>query len=381
MTETSNDRALLPAGLKDELSPAAAYIAAVCHQAMASFAAWGYERVDPPLLEFEQSLLAGPGSALTAQTFRLMDPISQKMMGLRADITPQIARIAATRLAKSPRPLRLCYAGPVLRVKGEDLAPERQKIQAGVELIGSDAVASDVEVLLLAIETLINLGVRDLSVDFTLPRLVLMICQHLSLPDKQVKAAKRALDRKETEPLKNLSNGAADLFAELVMIAGPARPALEKLATLNVGPDALAELQVASALVDQLGRAFPSVPITLDPGEQRGFEYYKGIGFSLFAKNVRGELGKGGRYRVNDDEPATGFSLYLDPILQALPKPKNAHKLLVEKSTALEEQGVWRKQGWIVVACLEGVSDLSLEAQRLGCSHVLVDGQIKQVSA
>ena len=103
------------------------------------FAAHGYQRVKPPLLEFEDSLLAGSGAAVAEQTFRLMDPDSQRMMGLRADTTPQVARIATTRLADAPRPLRLSYAGQCLRVRGTQLAPDRQIAQAGIELIGHDS--------------------------------------------------------------------------------------------------------------------------------------------------------------------------------------------------------------------------------------------------
>ena len=117
---------LLPAGLVDQLPDDAAFEAGVVEQLMARLARWGYDRVKPPLFEFEDSLLAGAGAALASDTYRLMDPISQRMIGLRADVTPQVARIAATRLARSPRPLRLSYAGQVLRVRGSQLRPERQ---------------------------------------------------------------------------------------------------------------------------------------------------------------------------------------------------------------------------------------------------------------
>ena len=132
--------ALLPAGLRDLLPPDAETEAAVgggadgrCSPRTAT------QRVKPPLLEFEDSLLAGAGAAVAEQTFRLMDPDSQRMMGLRADTTPQVARIATTRLATAPRPLRLSYAGQCLRVRGSQLAPDRQIAQAGIELIGPDS--------------------------------------------------------------------------------------------------------------------------------------------------------------------------------------------------------------------------------------------------
>ena len=170
-TELSR-RALLPAGLRDSLPPDAAHEAAVVEALVACCTARGYERVKPPLVEFEDSLFAGPGAAMTHRSFRLMDPVSQRMMGVRADMTVQIARIASTRLSNAPRPLRLCYAGEVLRVTGTPLTPERELVQVGAELIGSDAVSADIESVVMALDALMGVGVPRLSVDITSPRLV-----------------------------------------------------------------------------------------------------------------------------------------------------------------------------------------------------------------
>src|SRR3546814_15536656 len=118
------EKGLLPAGLQDVLPPLAAHESAVVERLIACFQAQGYERVKPPLLEFEEALLTGAGAAVASQTFRLMDPVSQRMMGLRADMTPQVARIATTRLKKAPRPLRRCYGGPVRQVRRRPPRPE-----------------------------------------------------------------------------------------------------------------------------------------------------------------------------------------------------------------------------------------------------------------
>src|ERR1700753_2833991 len=159
--------ALLPAGLRDLLPPDAETEASAVEALMTVFAAQGYERVKPPLLEFEDSLLVGSGVAVADQTFRLMDPDSQRMMGLRADTTPQVARIAATRLAGAPRPLRLSYAGQCLRVRGSQLAPDRQITQAGIELIGCDNSAADAEIVLAGAEALASVGLTRTSFDLT----------------------------------------------------------------------------------------------------------------------------------------------------------------------------------------------------------------------
>src|SRR3954469_24199060 len=192
-----NNRALLPAGLRDLLPPAAETEASAVESLMEAFAGHGYQRIKPPLLEFEDSLLSGSGAAVAEQTFRLMDPVSQRMMGLRADTTPQVARIAATRLARQPRPLRLCYAGQVLRVRGTQLAPERQLPQAGVELIGSAAAAADAEVALVAVAALAAVAVAPVSLDITLPTLTPKLLDAAGVAPELRQGLARALDRKD----------------------------------------------------------------------------------------------------------------------------------------------------------------------------------------
>src|SRR5207237_10568777 len=157
--------ALLPTGIHDLLPPEAEAEAAVVSRLMATLAAHGYERVKPPLVEFEDTLFSGAGAAMATATFRMMDPASHRMIGVRADMTPQIARIAATRLGDAPRPLRLSYAGQVLRVTGSELRPERQIGQVGGELIGPEIPAAAIAAIAVAGEGLAALGVPRRPVD------------------------------------------------------------------------------------------------------------------------------------------------------------------------------------------------------------------------
>src|SRR6266404_8800435 len=160
--------ALLPAGLYDLLPPEAEIEAAVTARLMGVLTAHGYERVKPPLVEFEETLLSEAGAAMASDTFRTMDPASHRMIGVRADMTPQVARIAATRLGDAPRPLRLSYAGQVLRVTASEIRPERQIGQVGGELIGAEGPAADIEAIAVAGEALAALGASHLSADITL---------------------------------------------------------------------------------------------------------------------------------------------------------------------------------------------------------------------
>jgi ATP phosphoribosyltransferase regulatory subunit len=234
MTEAETT-ALLPAGLRDILPPDAAFAADLVQRLRACFAGYGYEWVDPPLVEFEDTLFDGAGAAMTHETFRLMDPVSQRMMGLRTDITVQVARIATTRLAKAPRPLRLAYAGDVLRIKGKQLRPERQFTQIGAELIGSESEAADVEAVTMAIDGLTRLGVAKLSVDLTVPALVPHVLAAIEAPARAAAAVRAALDRKDAAGVDvaaaPLGQGAT-VFGLLLRAAGTAESALDKLARI-----------------------------------------------------------------------------------------------------------------------------------------------------
>jgi ATP phosphoribosyltransferase regulatory subunit len=170
---------MMQAGLAYQLPPEAAREADAIDIAIKRFAAFGYDRVKPPMVEFEESLLGGPGAALASQTFRLMDPVSQRMMGVRPDMTVQVARIAVTRLKHEPRPLRLSYGGNVIRVRGNALKPERQFAQVGCELLGVDTAAADAEAVLLAVDALRAIGVARLTVDLNLPTLVAAVAAGL----------------------------------------------------------------------------------------------------------------------------------------------------------------------------------------------------------
>jgi ATP phosphoribosyltransferase regulatory subunit len=368
-------KSLLPNGLRDGLPPDAGHEADIHNLVLGTFAARGYERVEPPLVEFEESLLNGAGEALALSTFRLMDPVSQRMMGVRADMTPQIARIATTRLQKAPRPLRLSYGGPVLRVRGNPLQPDREFRQAGVELIGAEESAADCEVVLLAFEALKKAGVRQLSVDLTLPTLVPGVCTELSLDPATVRRIRVALDRKDSAAILAIGGKAAAMLGRLLDAAGPVEKALPALEAASLPPGPAAERARLVAVADVLRREAPELDVTVDPVENRGFEYHSGLSFTFFARGVRGELGCGGRYLAGHaGEPSTGFSLFLHNLLRAVTFPPAAKRLLLPLGASETEGDAFRTQGWVTVAGLAAIANLETEARRLLCSHYLVDG-------
>ncbi len=380
--------ALLPAGLYDLLPPEAEIEAAVTGRLIGVLASHGYERVKPPLVEFEETLLSGAGSVMASDTFRTMDPISHRMVAVRADMTPQIARIAATRLPHRPRPLRFSYAGQVLRVRATQMRPERQFGQVGAELIGAGGPAADVEAIAVAGEALTEVGVPHLSVDITLPTLVPAIAEAYGIAGERAAALRAALDRKDVAAVACLAGEAGGLLASLVAAAGLAGPARAALDRLDLPARARIERDRLAAVLDGLDAAIPGVKVTVDPVENRGFEYHTGISFTFFARvdpalGPLGELGRGGRYQAGDPsapEPATGFTLYTDTILRTLPEGLPRRRVLIPLDADRARAKALREEGWITVAALQPASDWREEARRLDCGHVLDGGEVRPVA-
>jgi ATP phosphoribosyltransferase regulatory subunit len=390
MTEIA-DKSLLPAGLRDVLPPDAAFEADSVDRLVDRFVAHGYERVKPPLLEFEDALLAGPGAAVGGQTFRLMDPDSRRMMALRPDMTLQVARIASTRLKSRPRPLRLSYSGQVLRVKGTQLRPERQFGQVGAELIGAETAAADAEVVLMGIEALTDAGVKRLSVDIGMPTLVPALFSGRVLEPALMARLRLALDRKDAAAVTALGPALAPLqakgpggdlgvtLAALLAAAGPAVESLALLERLALPPPAAAlraELgEVVRRVADDLAAlAIEGVSLTVDPVENRGFDYHTGVSFTFFAGGVRGELGSGGRYRTgngsNGGELATGLTFFTDTLLAAWPRPETRRRVYLPLGVQPAAARRLRQEGWITVAALGADADPAAAARAMGCTHV-----------
>lgn len=367
--------ALLPAGLRDLLPPDAETEASAVEALMTVFAAHGYQRVTPPLLEFEDSLLAGSGVAVADQTFRLMDPDSQRMMGLRADTTPQIARIATTRLGGAPRPLRLSYAGQCLRVRGSQLAPDRQVSQAGLELIGHDSPEADAETVLVAAEALAAVGLTRVSFDLTLPMLVPSLLDDAGLAGPDRVALARALDRKDAAAVSRHGGSLAPVLTELLLAAGPADRALAALAEAKLPNLAGSLADRVAQTVAAIRAAAPALRLTVDPVEFRGFRYETGVSVTVYAPGRHEELGRGGRYICGDDEPATGLTLYPDAILRVAPSRQARPRVFVPFAADRGLLSDLHAAGFATVAALAAVADDLAEAHRLGCSHILRAGK------
>nr|WP_166174959.1 ATP phosphoribosyltransferase regulatory subunit [Altererythrobacter segetis] len=365
MTDPTRD--LLPEGLEDRLPQSAAAAARIERAALEAMDAWGYDRVRPPLVEFEKSMAARMHGFATRQMFRFVDPKSLRMLALRSDMTVQVGRIAATSLAGRPRPLRLCYAGQVARIAGDQLDPRREALQLGAELIGSDTAPAAGEILELAIAALEAIGASGISVDFALPDLVdTLAAEEFPLDAEQVAAVRRELDAKDAGALKD-AGGAS--YLPLLYAAGPFEEAIAKLAQIDASGALTSRIDGLRKIAERVaGRA----RLTLDPSERHGFEYKSWFGFTIYAEGVRGTLGRGGTYRIGGtDEPATGFSLYPEELVEAVgasePRAKALFLPLGHDRAAASKL---RAEGWRTIAALSETDD----AKALGCSHRLAGG-------
>ena len=294
MNNNVKTQGLLPKGFEDLLSPDAEGEAEAIAALMTVFKDGGYARIKPPLMEFEDTMLVGgPGAALNDQTFRVTDKETGKMLALRSDITPQIARIVSSRLNDAVRPLRLSYANDVVRMSGSQQRTLRQFCQVGCELIDDGSDANLEEVVVLAAKGLQALGIEGVSFDFTLPCIF----------DDILEASGVARD--DIDPLR-------------AKLSGEAGKAIAALKGVGLPDKALRDVERLEVILGSAAlQGLSGVNFTVDPLESKGFEYHKGIAFTIFAKNVNGELGRGGAYALGSDSLATGFTLYMDTVRQA----------------------------------------------------------------
>ena len=355
---------LLPEGLRDRLPPQAEAASRLMHRVIVAIGRHGYARVMPPLAEFEESLVGRLKSSRAQDLFRMVDPVSQRMLALRPDITAQIGRIAATRMGHEPRPLRLAYGGAVIKLRATQLRPERELLQAGAELVGTDSVVAVIEVLRVAIDALKAAGVRDISFDLTLPDLVDTLAKGaMPIDPARIGEVRALLDAKDAG---GLAAAGAEAYLPLLSAAGPIGRALPKLRAL----DRTQALDSRLAAIEQIAAAIgDDVALTLDPTERHGFEYQSWIGFSLFGRGLTGEIGRGGSYTIlhpdGREEAAVGVSLYIDPLVDIGLGVEPARRLFLPLGHDVAVAAKLRAEGWTTVAAL------SDQDQPNNCTHRL----------
>ena len=308
---------VLPDHIADVLPAEARHIEEIRRDLLDMARCYGYELVMPPLLEHLESLLSGTGEALDLQTFKLVDQLSGRMMGLRADSTPQVARIDA-HLLNRVGVTRLCYCGPVLHTRPGGPQASREPLQFGVELYGHSGLEADLEVLTLALDALQEAGVGILTVDLGDARLVGALLAGSGLDIDTQMQVRHALFSKDAAELAILTAACpVDIAAALQALVGlygdasVLERALVELPALDEITTALSELQW---LTLHIQRTFPDVRLGIDLADLPGYAYYTGVRFSIYAATTNDALARGGRYDevgsvFGRKRPAVGFSL------------------------------------------------------------------------
>lgn len=316
---------LLPEYLEDVLPAEAERIELLRRRLLDLFKVHGYQYVIPPMLEYLESLITGVGHDLDIATFKVVDQLTGRLMGVRADITPQTARIDAHML-NNQGVTRLCYAGSVLRTSPDGLAQTREPLQLGAELFGHAGVESDIEIQRLMVKALQAVGVQSLHVDFSHVGIFGNLVSQHRVSDQLEQELYAALQSKDQSSVREL---AADLNADV-------RDALCSLTELNGGLEVLEEararlpvtVEITRALDDlqKVGAGLDDLGVSpcFDLSELRGYHYHSGIVFAAYAQGYAGPLALGGRYdevgsAFGRARPATGFSLDLRGVVTALP--------------------------------------------------------------
>ncbi len=317
----------LPTGVRDFLPRAAARRRAVAERVMAVFEAWGYARIITPVFEHADVLERGLGDGARAQAIRFVEPGTGEVVALRPDITPQIARVVATRLAAEPLPLRLSYEGAVTRIVAAGELGQREILQAGVELVGAPAPHGDAEVLAVAAAALASAGLHDVRLDVGHVAPARHVLDAAPTPDAR-RALVAAIARKDRAGVRAaaraLPGDIAPLADALATLWGPADATVARAAALPWPAHvtaALAQLGAVLAAFAELADA-PAPPISIDLGDLRGEGYYTGVRFAGYAAGAPDAVLRGGRYdellaRYGHAATATGFAIDLEMIAQA----------------------------------------------------------------
>ncbi len=371
-------KTLLPSGCYDVLPPLAHQETQLSGALLRVFKSFGYEQVSPPLLEFSDNLLAGRGAGLSNQMFRVMDPTAHRVMAIRPEITLQIARIASSRLRDMPRPLRLCYNGLILRMSHDPLRGDRQFRQAGIELIGAASPEADAEVILVAAEALSQAGIKEFSIDVNLPGIVASMLASDKLNNDELDALFAALAHKDVASIRAMHLTYRDSIIDLIQTAGPAHTALAAIERLDLPTSARALCNDLRAVVNILEKQDNAHwNITIDAAESRGYAYHAGVGFSLFVPGVAREVGRGGRYRI-DNEEATGFTLYVETLRELAPPTPPQQKVLIAEGVSAHNTNDLRAQGYITLNALTS-APLTEQAKTLGCGFIYQQGTLAKV--
>lgn len=388
------NRWLLPEGFEELLPQQAWQLEALRRELLDLYRNWGYQLVIPPLVDHLESLLTGTGHELDLQTFKLVDQLSGRQLGLRADMTPQVARIDAHRLQREA-PNRLCYLGTVLHTRADGFDASRSPFQVGAELFGHAGPESEVEILELMAATLALTGIDDIYFDLGHVGIYRGLVRDAGLDEDQESFLFDALQRKALpeideflSTLDQLSTAQRERLAGLATLNGDIEVLNRAQALLDgSGEQTIAALNNLMKIANLVTQRLPDLMLHFDLAELRGYQYHTGAVFAAFVADRGQEIARGGRYDEVGKEfgkarPATGFSTDLRSLIQlaGFERPLQPSAIMApaeDDADLRSEVNELRRQGEIVIQQLPGQSGSVAES---GCDRVLKwDGSAWQV--
>jgi ATP phosphoribosyltransferase regulatory subunit len=381
---TRNRHWLLPEGIEEVLPPEAARLDRLCRDLLDLLASWGYQLAMPPLAEFLDALLTGSGEDLDLQTFKVTDQLSGRLLGIRADMTPQVARIDAHYLRREV-PTRLCYLGPVLHTLPGSPGGTRAPLQLGAELYGHPGPESDAEVVALCLRVLQRAGIHGVHLDLGHVGILRAFVRRLELDPAREALLFDALQRKAAAEIESFISDwpipgawAAPLRA-LVELNGDAAVLAEARRALQpLGDDAMTCIDDLERIAGLAARQFRDAPLFFDLAELRGYHYHTGMMFSCYVPGSGSGIAFGGRYDAigaafGRERPATGFSTDVKRLFALAPRrveKRNAILAPYSELAALHEMvNSLRANGEVVILHLPGQTGTAAD---LGCDREIV---------
>ena len=364
---------LVPSGFKDEVT----FNAYVEHQyknkIIDFFMLNGFDLVKTPLIEFKVNK--------NINNFLIQNKKKEEKLRIRNDITPQIIRVASSRLKNRKLPLKLCYYGEVVRNNGSMLRPERQFLQVGAETIGANKIEADIEIINIAYRSLSMIGIKNITIELS-SRIF------LDKLFKKIKNKKNILKFYEFISKKDIDSGMnlvdkkyKDFVKKIFSCTGSFQKVNLHLDLLNIDKETSEEIKKIRKIANKL-KLHSGDKIFIDFSEVDEKNYHNGIRFTFFAKNVRGEIASGGRYHIknnNLNQTATGFTCYMDSVIRASSFANISKKILIPYETSQSMKNKLSKNGYTFFAVFEDFKLLKSKAKQYGCNYYLDNKKVKSV--
>ncbi len=372
---------LLPEGFRDGLPDLAELEYEINSIFLDLMRSNGYMLVKPPLVEFESSLFFLNNDNENIDSFRVMDPLTQKIMGIRSDITMQIARISCGSMSKVRRPLRLCYSGEILKVKNTNINLSRQFTQIGAEIIGIDQDYCLSEVINLVIENLKCLGIRKFIINFSMPNLIKLISEEFNLKDFQYKLIENCFKNKNLVQVKEISLDLFNISEFLLVNTGNIEEKIDVIKKFNFPKRMKLEIDNFVNQINKIKDEFGDYQIIIDLLEIDESNYHNGFNFTVYSENSR-ELFSGGGYKVQG-ENCVGFSGLIENFMGETSIKRNIReKIFVPFDLTQNKKEILKKKKKLVVIMATKKlhkKELNNEARKQNCEYYYFNDEICEV--